>query len=47
MGNEVSNILSFNNFFEKSNIFEDNGEKLLGEHDHFLEEGVILRQKLI
>ncbi len=27
MGNEVSNILSFNNFFEKSNIFGENGEK--------------------
>ncbi len=45
MGNEVSNILSFNNFFEKSNIFGDNGEKILGGYDHFLGEGVILRQK--
>ncbi len=47
MGNEVSNILLFNNFFKKSNIFEDNGEKILGGHDHFLGEGVILRQKCI
>ncbi len=47
MGNEVWNILSFNNFFEKSNIFVDNGEKILGGHDHFLGEGVILRQKSI
>ncbi len=44
MGNEVSIILSFNNFFEKSNIFGDNGEKILGGHDHFLGEGVIIRQ---
>ncbi len=36
MGNEFANILSFNNFFEKSNIFGDNGEKILGGHDHFL-----------
>ncbi len=34
-GNDVPNILSFNNFFEKSNIFGDNGEKILGGHDHF------------
>ncbi len=45
MGNEFSNILSFNNFFEKSNIFGDYGEKILGGHDYFLGEGVILRQK--
>ncbi len=45
MGNEVWNILSFNNFFEKSNIFGDNGEKILGGHDHFLGEEVLLRQK--
>ncbi len=45
MGNEVSNISSFNNFFEKRNIFGDNGEKILGGHDHFLGERVILRQK--
>ncbi len=25
----------------------DNGEKILGGHDHFLGEGVILRQKWI
>ncbi len=37
MGNEVLNILSFNNFFEKRNIFADSGEKILGGHDHFLE----------
>ncbi len=47
MGNEVLNILSFNKFFEKSNIFGNNGEKILGGHDHFLGEGVILRQKWI
>ncbi len=47
MGNEFSNILSFNNFFEKSNIFGDNGEKILGGHNNFLGEGIILRQKLI
>ncbi len=47
MGNEDPNILSFNNFFEKRNIFGDNGEKIMGGHDHFLGEGVILRQKLI
>ncbi len=45
MGNEVLNILSFNNFFEKSNIFGDDGEKILGGHDNFLGEGAILRQK--
>ncbi len=45
MGNEISNILSVNNFFEKSNIFGDNGENHLGGHDHFLGEWVILRQK--
>ncbi len=33
--NEAKNILSFNNFFEKSYIFGDNGEKILGGHDHF------------
>ncbi len=27
MGNEVSNIFLFNIFFEKSNIFGENGEK--------------------
>ncbi len=27
MENEVLNIFSFNNFFEKSNIFGENGEK--------------------
>ncbi len=42
MGNEVSNIFSLNNFFEKSNIFEENEEKMLGGHDHFLGEGIIL-----
>ncbi len=47
MGNEVSNILSFNNFFKKRNIFGDNGEKILRGHDYFLEERVVLRQKLI
>ncbi len=47
MGTDVSNILSFNNFFEKSNIFGDNGEKILGGHDDFLGVGVILRQKWI
>ncbi len=47
MGNEVSNILSLNNFLEKNNIFGDNGEKILGGHDHFLGEGVILSQKWI
>ncbi len=45
MGNEVLNILLFNNFFEKSNIFGDNGEKISGRRDRFLGEGVILRQK--
>ncbi len=46
MGNEVSNILLFNNFFEKSNIFGDNGGKILGGLDHFLGEGVILTPKM-
>ncbi len=36
-----------NNFFEKSNIFGDNRETILGGHDHFLGKGVILRQKWI
>ncbi len=36
MGNVVLNILSCNNFFEKSNIFGDNRKKILGGHDHFL-----------
>ncbi len=27
MGNEVLNIFSSNNFFEESNIFQENGEK--------------------
>ncbi len=44
MGNEVSIILSFNNFFEKKQYFWRQWEKILGGHDHFLE-GVILRQK--
>ncbi len=35
MGNEVLNIFSFNNFFEKSNIFEENGEKNFGESPFF------------
>ncbi len=43
MGNEVLNIFSFNNFFEKSTILEKIGEKNSGGHDHFLGEGVILR----
>ncbi len=43
MENEVLNIFSFDNFFDKSNIFGENGEKILGAHDHFLREGVILR----
>ncbi len=31
MRNEVLNVLSFNNFFfEESNIFGDNGEKIVG-----------------
>ncbi len=30
MGNEVLNIFSFNNFFEESNIFQENGEKNFG-----------------
>ncbi len=46
-GNEVLNIFSYNNFFERSNIFGENGEKILGGHDHFLGEGVILAQKWI
>ncbi len=41
MGNEVLNIFSFNNFFEKSYILEKMGEKILEGHDHFLE-GVTL-----
>ncbi len=41
IGNEIVNIFSFNNFSEKSNIFGENGEKIFGGHDHFLE-GVIL-----
>ncbi len=39
MGNEVLNIFLLNNFFEKSNIFREKKEKILGGHDHFLEEG--------
>ncbi len=39
MGNEVLNIFLFNNFFEKSNIFRENGEKIFAGHDHFLGEG--------
>ncbi len=42
MGNEVLNIFSLNNFFEKSNIFGENREKIFGKRDHFLE-GIILR----
>ncbi len=42
MENEVLNIFSFNNFFEKINIFGENGEKILEGHDHFLGEGIIL-----
>ncbi len=38
--NEVFSNFSFNNFFEKSNIFGENGEKILVGHDYFL--GVIL-----
>ncbi len=38
-------LLSFNNFFKKSNIFGDSGEKILSGHDNFLGEGVILRHK--
>ncbi len=30
MGTEVLNIFSFNNFFEKSNIFGENGGKNVG-----------------
>ncbi len=30
MGNEVFNIFPFNNFFEKSNIFGENGGKKSG-----------------
>ncbi len=30
MGNKVLNIFSFNNFFEKSNIFGENEEKKFG-----------------
>ncbi len=41
MGNEVLNIFSFNNFFEKSNIFGETGEKFLMRHEDFL--GVIIR----
>ncbi len=44
MANEVLNIFSSNNFFEKSNSFGENGEKNFGGgHDHFLREGVTLR----
>ncbi len=36
MGNEVLNIFSTNNFFEKSNIFrEKKSEKTFGGYDHF------------
>ncbi len=37
MGNEVLNIFSFCNFSEKSNIFGENGKKILGGHDHSIE----------
>ncbi len=30
MGNEVLNIFLFNSFFDKSNIFRENGEKKFG-----------------
>ncbi len=35
MGNEVLNIFLSNNFFEKTDIFEENGEKNFAVHDHF------------
>ncbi len=43
MGNEVLNIFSFNNFFDKSNIFEGNGEQNFWGYDHFVGEEVIIR----
>ncbi len=33
MGNEVFNI--FSNFFDESNIFQENGKIIFGGHDHF------------
>ncbi len=42
MGNEVSNISSSNIFFFLT-FLEKMGQKNFGGHDHFLEEGVILR----
>ncbi len=42
MGNVISNTFSSNNFFEKSNIFGENGKQNFVGHDHFLGEGVIL-----
>ncbi len=42
MENEVLNICSLNNF-SKKNIFGKKREKIVGEHDHFLGEGVIVR----
>ncbi len=43
MGNEILNIFSFSNFFEKAIFLEKMGGKKFGGHDHFLGEGVILR----
>ncbi len=36
MGNEVLNIFSCNNFFQKNSIFEESKEKNVGGRDHFL-----------
>ncbi len=38
MGNEVSNMFSSNNLFEKSNIFGENRENNFEGHGHFIVE---------
>ncbi len=35
-----------NNFFERSNILQENGEMFFAKHEH-LEDGIILRQNWI